>query len=196
MIELPLFPLGTLLLPHGRLPLQIFERRYVDMISACMREGTEFGVVWIKKGSEVAQASKTNLDLGVYGTLASIVDWDQLPNGLLGITIEGGARFHIKKTWREDSGLNMASVDIDPAPPEMPLPEEGRSMIDVLAGLQRHPEVRKLGMTVDTGNAWQVCFALLQLLPVDSAIKYQLLGLSEINDLVEAVDEILTELSG
>ena len=196
MIELPLFPLGTLLLPHGRLPLQIFERRYVDMISACMREGTEFGVVWIKKGSEVAQASKTNIDLGVYGTLASIVDWDQLPNGLLGITIEGGARFHIEKTWREDSGLNMASVDIDPAPPEVPLPEEGRSMIDVLAGLQRHPEVRKLGMTVDTGNAWQVCFALLQLLPVDSAIKYQLLGLSEINDLVEAVDEILTELSG
>lgn len=69
-------------------------------------------------------------------------------------------------------------------------------MIDVLAGLQRHPEVRKLGMTVDTGNAWQVCFALLQLLPVDSAVKYQLLGLSEINALVEAVDEILTELSG
>jgi Lon protease-like protein len=53
--DLPLFPLGTLLLPHGRLPLQIFERRYIDMISKCMREGTRFGVVWIKKGSEVAQ---------------------------------------------------------------------------------------------------------------------------------------------
>ena len=87
MIDLPLFPLGTLLLPHGRLPLQIFERRYIDMISKCMREGTSFGVVWIKKGSEVAQASKTNLDLGAYGTVANIVDWDQLPNGLLGITI-------------------------------------------------------------------------------------------------------------
>jgi Lon protease-like protein len=105
VIDLPLFPLGTLLLPHGRLPLQIFERRYIDMISKCMREGTRFGVVWIKKGSEVAQASKTNLDLGAYGTVANIVDWDQLPNGLLGITIEGEARFHVKNTWREDSGF-------------------------------------------------------------------------------------------
>lgn len=196
MTDLPLFPLGTLLLPHGRLPLQIFERRYIDMISKCMREGTRFGVVWIKKGSEVAQASKTNLDLGAYGTVANIVDWDQLPNGLLGITIEGEARFHVKNTWREDSGLNMAAVAIDPIPPATPLPEGGRSMIDVLAGLQRHPEVKKLGMTVDTGNAWQVCFALLQLLPVDSATKYQLLELNDIDELVEALDEILSELSG
>lgn len=196
MIDLPLFPLGTLLLPHGRLPLQIFERRYIDMISACMREGTGFGVVWIRKGAEVAQASKTSLDLGSYGTVASIVDWDQLPNGLLGITIEGGARFRINKTWREESGLNMASVEVDPAFPDVPLPETGRSMIDVLAGLQRHPEVRKLGMTVDTGNAWQVCFALLQLLPVGSATKYELLGLDDIAELVEALDEILSELSG
>ena len=196
MTELPLFPLGTLLLPHGRLPLQIFERRYIDMISACMREGTGFGVVWIRTGSEVAQASKTNLELGAYGTLANIVDWDQLPNGLLGITIEGGSRFQIQETWREDSGLNMASVEIDPARPEVALPETGRSMIDVLAGLQRHPEVRKLGMTVNTGNAWEVCFALLQLLPVGSAIKYELLGLNDIHELVEALDEILTELSG
>ena len=196
MIDLPLFPLGTLLLPHGRLPLQIFERRYIDMISACMREGTGFGVVWIRKGAEVAQASKTSLDLGSYGTVASIVDWDQLPNGLLGITIEGGARVRINKTWREESGLNMASVEVDPAFPDVPLPETGRSMIDVLAGLQRHPEVRKLGMTVDTGNAWQVCFALLQLLPVGSATKYELLGLDDIAELVEALDEILSELSG
>ena len=196
MTEIPLFPLGTLLLPHGRLPLQIFERRYIDMISACMREGTGFGVVWIRTGSEVAQASKTNLELGAYGTMASIVDWDQLPNGLLGITIEGGSRFHIKKTWREESGLNMASVEMDPTFSAVALPETGRSMIDVLAGLQRHPEVRKLGMTVDTGNAWEVCFALLQLLPVGSAIKYDLLGLNDINELVEALDEILTELSG
>ena len=90
----------------------------------------------------------------------------------------------------------MASVEIDPTLPEVALPETGRSMIDVLAGLQRHPEVRKLGMTVNTGNAWEVCFALLQLLPVGSAIKYELLGLNDIHELVEALDEILTELSG
>ena len=51
-------------------------------------------------------------------------------------------------------------------------------MIDVLAGLQRHPEVRRLGLTVDTGNAWNICHVLTQLLPIDNSVKYELLGIS------------------
>ena len=196
MTDIPLFPLGTVLFPSGRLPLQIFERRYVDMISKCMREGAGFGVVWIRRGSEVAEASVTNLDLGDYGTMATIVDWDQLPNGLLGITIEGAERFHIEEVWREDSGLNMARVDIEPSPDVVEIPEEGRSMIDVLAGLQRHPEVRRLGLTVDTGNAWNICHALTQLLPIDNSVKYELLGITDINVYVDVLDELLSELSG
>ena len=196
MTDIPLFPLGTVLFPSGRLPLQIFERRYVDMISKCMREGTRFGVVWIRRGSEVAEASVTNLDLGDYGTMATIVDWDQLPNGLLGITIEGAERFHIEEVWREDSGLNMARVDIESSPDAVEIPEEGRSMIDVLAGLQRHPEVRRLGLTVDTGNAWNICHVLTQLLPIDNSVKYELLGLTDINVYVDELDELLSELSG
>ena len=196
MIDIPLFPLGTVLFPSGRLPLQIFERRYVDMISKCMREGTGFGVVWIRRGTEVAEASVTNLDLGDYGTMATIVDWDQLSNGLLGITIEGAERFHIDEVWREDSGLNMARVDVEPRPDSVEIPEEGRSMIDVLAGLQRHPEVRRLGLTVDTGNAWNICHVLTQLLPFDNSVKYELLGITDINVYVDELDELLSELSG
>ena len=196
MIDIPLFPLGTVLFPSGRLPLQIFERRYVDMISKCMREGTGFGVVWIRRGTEVAEASVTNLDLGDYGTMATIVDWDQLSNGLLGITIEGAERFHIDEVWREDSGLNMARVDVEPRPDSVEIPEEGRSMIDVLAGLQRHPEVRRLGLTVDTSNAWNICHVLTQLLPIDNSVKYELLGITDINVYVDELDELLSELSG
>ena len=196
MIDIPLFPLGTVLFPSGRLPLQIFERRYVDMISKCMREGTGFGVVWIRRGTEVAEASVTNLDLGDYGTMATIVDWDQLSNGLLGITIEGAERFHIDEVWREDSGLNMARVDVEPRPDSVEIPEEGRSMIDVLAGLQRHPEVRRLGLKVDTGNAWNICHVLTQLLPIDNSVKYELLGITDINVYVDELDELLSELSG
>ena len=151
MTDIPLFPLGTVLFPSGRLPLQIFERRYVDMISKCMREGAGFGVVWIRRGSEV---------------------------------------------WREDSGLNMARVDIEPFPDVVEIPEEGRSMIDVLAGLQRHPEVRRLGLTVDTGSAWNICHVLTQLLPIDNSVKYELLGITDINVYVDELDELLSELSG
>ncbi len=196
MTNIPLFPLGTVLFPSGRLPMQIFERRYVDMISKCMREGTGFGVVWIRRGSEVAEASVTNLDLGDYGTMATIVDWDQLPNGLLGITIEGAERFHIEEIWRDASGLNMARVDIEPPPDPVDIPEEGRSMIDVLAGLQRHPEVRRLGLKADTGNAWNICHVLTQLLPIDNSVKYELLGITDINVYVDELDELLSELAG
>ena len=196
MTDIPLFPLGTVLFPSGRLPLKIFERRYVDMISKCMREGTGFGVVWIRRGSEVAEASVTNLDLGDYGTMATIVDWDQLPNGLLGITMEGTQRFHIEEVWREDTGLNMARVDLEPSLDAVEIPEEGRSMIDVLAGLQRHPEVRRLGLAVDTGNAWNICHVLTQLLPIDNSVKYELLGITDINVYVDELDELVSELSG
>ena len=84
---IPLFPLGTTLLPYGRMPLQIFERRYIDLIAQCMREGTGFGVVQLRRGSEVGQGGIDAPDIAAVGCFARIVDWDQLPNQLLGITI-------------------------------------------------------------------------------------------------------------
>lgn len=195
--DIPLFPLGTVLLPHGRLPLQIFERRYIDMVAKCMREQTGFGVVWLRQGSEVdEEGASSALQIGDYGTLAHIVDWDQLPNGLLGITIEGSQRFHIDESWVEESGLNVARVELDPVlAPEL-LPVEGASMVDVLQGLQRHPEVKRLNLSVDYEDAWSVCFALTQLLPVGSPLKYELLGLTDISTLIDQLDQLLTELSG
>lgn len=195
--DIPLFPLGTVLLPHGRLPLQIFERRYIDMVAKCMREQTGFGVVWLRQGSEVdEEGASSALQIGDYGTFAHIVDWDQLPNGLLGITIEGSQRFHIDESWVEESGLNVARVELEPIlAPEL-LPVEGASMVDVLQGLQRHPEVKRLNLSVDYEDAWSVCFALTQLLPVGSPLKYELLGLTDISTLIDQLDQLLTELSG
>ena len=196
-IDIPLFPLGTVLLPHGRLPLQIFERRYIDMVAECMREQTGFGVVWLRQGSEVdEEGASGSLQIGDYGVLAHIVDWDQLPNGLLGITIEGSQRFHIEEAWIEESSLNVARVELEPALAPEPLPVEGASMVDVLQGLQRHPEVKRLNLSVDYEDAWSVCFALTQLLPVGSTLKYELLGQTDIMTLIDQLDQLLTELSG
>ena len=90
----------------------------------------------------------------------------------------------------------MARVNIEPSPDLVEIPEQGRSMIDVLAGLQRHPEVRRLGLTVDTGSAWNICHVLTQLLPIDNSVKYELLGITDINVYVDELDELLSELSG
>jgi len=65
----PLFPLPLVLFPGGRLPLQIFEARYLDMVGKCMREGDNF-VVTMSRAEGFA-------DLGCE---VSIRDFDQLSN--------------------------------------------------------------------------------------------------------------------
>ena len=85
-VDIPLFPLGTVLFPGGPLHLRIFEPRYLDMVSRCLREQSRFGVVAIKEGSEVGAATTFTV-----GTTGEIVDWRQEADGLLGITV-GWAR--------------------------------------------------------------------------------------------------------
>ena len=112
MSELPLFPLSSVLLPFGRMPLQIFEQRYLDLVRDSMKSDSPFGVVWIRRGAEVAQRGRASPELGDYGTCARIVDWDQLPNGLLGITIEGAERFDLHATSTRANGLVVGEVEL------------------------------------------------------------------------------------
>src|SRR5262249_50490638 len=72
LTELPLFPLNTVLFPGGRLPLRIFEQRYMEMEKACLRERSPFGVCLIREGREVG-APAIPADVG---TLARIGTWD------------------------------------------------------------------------------------------------------------------------
>src|SRR6185295_2578905 len=72
--ELPLFPLNTVLFPGGPLPLRIFEPRYLDMVSRCLREQTGFAVVMLTVGEETREAAS----FAATGTEAMIVDFDRL----------------------------------------------------------------------------------------------------------------------
>ena len=112
MSELPLFPLSGVLLPYGRVPLKIFEPRYIDLVRDCMKSNSPFGVVWIRRGTELAERGRASPELGDYGTCAHIVDWDQLPNGLLGITIEGAERFDLFETQTQANGLVLGQVEV------------------------------------------------------------------------------------
>src|SRR6202040_504263 len=101
-----LFPLNIVLFPDGPLPLRIFETRYVDMVRRCMRETQTFGVVLIREGSEVGPAETFDV-----GTLAKIVDFHQLSDGLLGLSCVGAQRFRIRSRSRQADGLNLGEVD-------------------------------------------------------------------------------------
>jgi Lon protease-like protein len=195
-MEIPLFPLGSVLYPKGRMPLQIFEQRYLDLVRGCLKENTGFGVAWIAAGAEVAHPGAGQPNLGEVGCYARIVDWDSLPNGLLGITIEGSERFRLQRARAEDNLLVMGEVEMLPVPEPEPMREEWDSMLEVLRSLEQHPHVIRLGIKVDHGDAWQVGAALAQLLPVDERIKYHLLRLDDIDDFMAQMDHILSQLGG
>ena len=64
MTTISLFPLSSVLLPHGKMPLQIFEQRYLDLVRSSMKTADPFGIVWVRRGSEVAERGRASSELG------------------------------------------------------------------------------------------------------------------------------------
>lgn len=170
---IPLFPLNTVLFPAGRLALRIFEARYLDMVRDCMREARGFGVVLIREGVEAGGPAQT-FDVG---TLARIVDFDQLSDGLLGITALGERRFRILKHGVQQDGLRTASVewlDETPAASDVAGLESYRHLLTSLL-----PELGDLYAGVApplSDSAWVVA-RLFEILPLPLADKQQALEL-------------------
>jgi Lon protease-like protein len=129
-VQVPLFPLNTVLFPGGPLPLRIFEARYIDMVGDCLRRDAPFGVLLIRDGGETGPATTHSI-----GTLARIADWYQGSDGLLGVTAIGEHRFQLLSSERMDSGLNVGQIEVLPDEPSMPLPEEYRPLSQILDGV-------------------------------------------------------------
>jgi uncharacterized protein len=62
--------------------------------------------------------------------------------------------------------------------------------------LEMHPHVQRMHLNIDYDNAWEVAYTLIQLLPLDEPIKYELLGIAGIDELVEELDILLNQISG
>lgn len=173
MAGLPLFPLGSVLFPGGRLRLRIFERRYLDLVSDCLRSGSGFGVCLIVRGSEVGAPATP----AAIGTLASIVDFSTLPDGLLGIVAAGSRRFRVHRAVVQPGGLLLADVDWIEETPPVPLPAEHGLLATLLARLAEQ-------LDADVANAAQGCYddaawvawRLGELLPLEAAERQQLLA--------------------
>jgi Lon protease-like protein len=195
-MEIPLFPLSSVLLPGGRLSLKIFEQRYLELVRSCLKQDSGFGVVCITEGAEVAKPGVGQPLLAELGCYARIVDWDSLPDGLLGVTVEGGQRFRLVGAREEDNQLVVGEVMLEAPRPAKSMYEDWQSLEEVLTSLEQHPHVQRLGLNVDHHDAWQVGYVLAQLLPVEEQIKYELLAEDNIDDFMERLDEILNQLGG
>ena len=103
----PIFPLRTMLFPDSRLPLRIFEPRYIDMVSKCMKDSLEFGVILSRESNDPKMFETYNI-----GTMAKIIDWEQGNAGLLGIPTIGTNKFKLLGMNKQEDGLNIGDVEI------------------------------------------------------------------------------------
>jgi uncharacterized protein len=180
---LPLFPLQTVLFPGGPLSLRIFEPRYLDLVRRCLKEQSAFGVVLILEGAETGAVTT----LATIGTTARLVDFDTLPDGLLGVACLGEQRFRVLRHWCEDSGLNVAEVEYlaESAPCALPpaLAHLGELLRELLPSLGRdytHVESHYEDAAW-VGNRWA------EILPLAPTAKQTLL---ELDDTLERLQQV------
>ena len=196
-VEIPLFPLRTVLFPDGVLPLRIFEPRYVDMVGRCMREGSGFGVVLIRQGSEARLgADSEQPDCFEVGTEAHIVDFNQADNGLLGIIARGGRKFRVLDTHEQPDHLLIGRVRYLPDEIDGELLPEHGPLIDVLKELTEHPLVKKLQLDVDFDQARSVSHRLAELLPIEPEIKQALLQIRWPKERLTELGRIVRKFQG
>ncbi len=168
-----LFPLNTVLFPGSILPLKIFEQRYLNLIKDCMKQETGFVVVLISAGKEVGAPPK----IYCTGCYVEIIDWQSLPDGLLGITIEARHRVQLSNSSVKDDGLLVAEAaslktTLDD---NFILPPSLKPLTDTLKQLLEHPFAQQYKNKVDFNNAAQICYRLAELLPIDNKQKQLLL---------------------
>jgi Lon protease-like protein len=184
LVEMPLFPLATVLYPDGQLSLRIFEPRYLNLVRECTRHGTGFGVCLILQGREAGAPAVP----AAIGTIACITDFHSDDSGLLTLLAEGGPRFRAARSRARSDGLLRGGVEIWPTEPELAVPVEFallqtilERLIETMGSNWRHAPRSAYD------NASWVGFRLAELLPLDLAEQQHML---ELNDPVQRLAEL------
>ncbi|MEO7062667.1 MAG: LON peptidase substrate-binding domain-containing protein [Dokdonella sp.] len=171
-----MFPLSAVLYPGGSLSLRIFEPRYIDLIRECSRDSSGFGVCLILEGREVGAAVLP----AAIGTLARITDFYTLPDGLLGISAEGGERFQVVQTRVRHNGQIRADVRFWPDEPIVSVPPEHGLLVTILERV-----LEQMGAPFATYDrarlddaAW-VGFRLAEVLPLEASEKQHVLQMTD-----------------
>ena len=172
--EMALFSLGTVFFPGGRLALKIFEPRYLDMVSACLRQQRLFGVCLIEQGQEVGEpAEPFNV-----GTEAKIVNWDRTNDGLLTITVQGQRRFRVLHTQVDENNLLVGQCESLPEREE-PLPPEYGSLAQWVVELMDKSGFGYERIAEGINNANWVSYRFAEVVPLPMQMKQQLLELED-----------------
>lgn len=190
-MQIPLFPLHTVLYPGGPLPLRVFEPRYLDMISVCLRTDTPFGVVLIRAGSETGPALTFDV-----GTLARVTDWYQGSDGILGVTALGGERFSVKSRASQGDGLITADVELLPEPDPCGLPDDHLPMVQILDGVLDDLGRLYDGLPRRYDDAVWVGYRFAEILPFEAEQKQRCLEMNDALARLRLIRSALRDVRG
>lgn len=195
MSEIPIFPLPLVLFPGGKLPLQIFEPRYLDMVKRCMREDSGFGIVMIVEGGQTLHHPEEQLpSISHCGTFCKVVDFDQTESGVLSIMVEGLKKFVIRDQYEQADRLMLATVEFLAPEDEAEVPTHQEHLSELVVSLMQHEAVQRLGLACDFTRASEVGARLTELLPCANQIKQRLLEMKDPLVRLHALDKLVDQL--
>lgn len=180
-VNIPLFPLSSPLFPDSRMPLRIFEVRYLHMIKQCQKDEAPFGVVALRTGGEV---QKPGVDESTYsiGCLAHLTDVIEVQPGLLMIDTRGGQRFHIEANERGAYGLWHGRVSLLDEDMAVDIPPDLQPLADKLGALIADAQKQGLEMQLPLTRPYRldecgwVANQWATLLNIDTMVKVDLLS--------------------
>lgn len=188
-LEIPLFPLNTVLFPEGRLSLKLFEQRYLDMAAACLKDDSPFGVCLIASGSETGEAAQPH----PVGTLARIGDWEMEQLGILLVTARGGLRFRILETHEGPGKLLTAKVELLAAREPVALPAERRRLLPLVRRIVEDQGAQRLPGPHRYDDAEWIGCRISEVLPVQNLAKQKLLELEDPLARLEVLEQYLDQ---
>ena len=177
-MEIPLFPLSSILFPGGILTLKVFEQRYLDMAAECMKQSAPFGICLIASGKEVGEPATPH----AVGTLAHIVEADMPQLGILMLKVQGGQRFRLATSptaAAQRDGLLRANVKLLEDNSTALVPAAHQHLIPLLRKIVNDLGPEKMPEPHDYTNAKWVGYRLTEILSVQTLAKQKLLELDD-----------------
>jgi len=191
LVNLPIFPLKLVVLPGTIQGLQIFEPRYLNMVKQCMSNGSNFVISY--KSDRV-----DDFDFGIerVGTSVQIIDFNNLPNGLLGITVKAVSKVSLNNIIQleDKSYLGEVSPLTEQEVDDQSLIAKYSDLIEVLVKLKEHPEIRTLQLDIDLDSADSVSYHLGNLIPLTADEKQTLLTAFDADQRFKILSKILESI--
>jgi Lon protease-like protein len=194
LADLPLFPLQSVLFPGAQLHLRVFEVRYLDLVSRCLREQQPFGAICLRQGSEVRSSGEDAVLLETTGVLARLEEVDAEQTSVLRVRCLGTQRFEIDEPVQQPDGLWTARAwliddDVVVAPPAS-MVATVRALANAIGALERKGGSPFLKPYRFDDAGW-VANRWCELLPISLAAKQRLMALEDPQVRLRLVDEYL-----